>query len=467
MSGASLPLRIVTLALAAGCALGLMHLACIVGLQVPFDPNEGWNAYFAQAALTTGSPYPSAQSLMVNNYPPLSFYLVGALGKLIGDAIVAGRLVSLFALVAVAFGIETAARSMGCSRVEALFAALLFAAGLMLTSDYAGMDDPQLLGHAIAIGALVLVLHEPRTPRLMVAAALLCTLAFFVKHNLVVLPAALALWLLLADRRHAVTFIISGAIFFLIGLGLFHEAYGIDLFRQIASARTYALANIVSSVTPWLPLGGVSAIGAAILLLLARRDRHVVLCLIYAVIAVTAGLFFLGGAGVDANALFDADIALALCAGLLLNRLPSAFWQGAAALAYAVPLALGLWSLDADWRNSDFWLHPMADDRATAAGEIAQLRSAQGPVLCEMLSLCYWAGKPAEVDVFNMQQAYLTGARDDAALVDAITAKHYAFIQFEQLLPFPLTPRIQRAIGQRYRIVHTDDDDDRVFLAPR
>ena len=29
-----------------------------------------------------------------------------------------------------------------------------------------------------------------------------------------------------------------------------------------------------------------------------------------------------------------------------------------------------------------------------------------GPALCEMLSLCYWAGKRAEVDVFNLGQAY-------------------------------------------------------------
>jgi len=34
------------------------------------------------------------------------------------------------------------------------------------------------------------------------------------------------------------------------------------------------------------------------------------------------GAFFLGGAGVDANAMFDADIALALTAGVLLNLTP-------------------------------------------------------------------------------------------------------------------------------------------------
>ena len=465
MSVDRLPFRLLTFALALGCTLGLMHVVCVIGFRVPFDPNEGWNAAFVHTVLATGSPYPPAQSLMVNNYPPLSFYLIAAISKLTGDAIVAGRIVALAALFAVALGIENAARRMGCNRLEALFAALLFTAGLMLTTDYVGMDDPQLLGHAIAMGGFILALREPRTPRLMVASALLLVLAFFVKHNLIVLPAALALWLLLADRRHAVTFVVSGLVFLLIGLGLFKQVYGVSLLNQIDSARTYALENIWSGLAQWLPWGAVPAAGAAALFLLARHDRHAVLCAIYAVVAVVAGAYFLGGAGVDANALFDADIALALCAGLLMNRLPFLLWQGAAALLYAVPLVAGLWTLDAPWRSSDYWLHPLAEERSAAAGEIALIRASGGPVLCEMLSLCIWAGKAAEVDVFSVEQAYLNGARSDAGLVRAIEAKHFALIQFEQLTPFPLTPAIHRAILRNYRLVRSDDD--RVFFAPR
>jgi hypothetical protein len=465
MNADGLPLRLVTFALALGCTLSLMHVVCVIGFQVPFDPNEGWNAAFAHAVLTTGSPYPPPQSLMVNNYPPLSFYLVAAVSSVTGDLIVAGRVVALAALFAVAIGIETAARWMGCTRLEALFAALLFTAGLMLTTDYVGMNDPQLLGHALAMGGLLLALREPRTPRLMVASALLFTLAFFIKHNLVVLPAALALWLLLADRRHAVPFIGSGIVFLLIGLGLFKQVYGMSLLSQIASARTYALANAWSGIAQWLPWGAIPAVGATALFLTARHDRHAVLCVLYALVALIAGIYFLGGAGVDANALFDADIALALCAGLLLNRLQFPLWQGAAAILYAIPLVLGLWTLDAPWRTADYWLHPLADERSAATGEIALIRAANGQALCEMLSLCFWAGKAAEADVFNLEQAYLTGARSDAGLIHAIETKHFAMIQLEQLTPFPLTPAIHRVLLRNYRIIRSDDD--RVFFAPR
>ena len=465
MNAPNLPFRVLTAVLVLGCTLDLMHVICIIGLHVPFDPNEGWNAYFTQAVLATGSPYPPANSLMINNYPPLSFYLIAGFSRLVGDVIVSGRIVALVSLFAVALGIETAARRMGCTRLEALFAALLFTAGLMLTTDYVGMDDPQILGHAIDLGGLLLVLREPRTSRLMVAAALLFVLAFFVKHNLVVLPAALAVWLLLADRRHAGTFIASGVVFLLLGLGLFRQVYGVDLLSQIASARSYSLANIGTGLAQWLPWAAIPTIGAAALFLLARRDRYAVLAAIYAMIATISGIFFLGGAGVDANALFDADIALALCAGLLMNRLQLSVPQGIAALLYAIPLAIGLRSLDTTWCTTDYWLHPLADERRTADDEIALIQRTPGPVLCEMLSLCYWGGKPAEVDVFNSEQAYMAGARSDAELVNLVQEKHFALVQFEQFDPFPLTPGIHHTLLQNYQIVRSDGD--RVFFAPR
>ena len=462
MSPAGRPLRAVTIALGIGVVLGLMHIVCVTPLHVPFDPNEGWNATFAQAAMATGSPYPPAASLMVDNYPPLSFYLVGALATVTGDAVIAGRIVALAALFATLLGIEAAARAMGCTRLESLFAALFFAAWVMASSDYAGMDDPQMLGHAIAMGGLVLALREPRTPRGLVFAAALFTLAFFVKHNLVVLPAAVAVWLALLDRRLAATFVLSGLAFALIGLGVFRQAFGISLSSVIDTPRGYDAASIWAGLEPWLAWSALPLAGAAALFAVARRDRFAVFCVLYAGLGTLAGIYFLGGAGVDANALFDADIALALCGALLIGRTRQ---QGAIAALYAVPLALGLWSLDAAWWRADYWLHPMAAERVAAAQEIALLRAAPGPAICEMPSLCYWAGKPATVDVFNIAQAYRTGARSDAPLAAALRGRRYAVVQLEELAPFPLTPGIARALFANYRIAQRDGD--RVLFVPK
>jgi hypothetical protein len=64
-------------------------------LNVEIQPNEGWNAYFADAAMGKMPLYPSADKLITNNYPPLSFYIVGVVGRFLGDPVLAGRLLSL------------------------------------------------------------------------------------------------------------------------------------------------------------------------------------------------------------------------------------------------------------------------------------------------------------------------------------------------------------------------------------
>jgi hypothetical protein len=163
---------------------------------------------------------------------------------------------------------------MGCDRVLGLFAALLFVACVMLTSDYAGMNDPQLLGQAVSLWGLVVALRQPPCARAMVVSALLCVLAIFVKHNLVLLPLSLAAWLLLADRRRAGTFIASGAIFALIGLGLFRTAFGTTLFHQISSQRLYSAGNAVVAIANWLPWAAVPLCGAVLLFAIGRRGHR-------------------------------------------------------------------------------------------------------------------------------------------------------------------------------------------------
>ena len=86
-------------------------------LNVEIQNNEGWNAYFADAAMAKVPLYPSPDQLITNNYPPLSFYLVGSVGRLVGDSLLAGRLLSLVAVIAIATAIVLTgrlARRRGC-----------------------------------------------------------------------------------------------------------------------------------------------------------------------------------------------------------------------------------------------------------------------------------------------------------------------------------------------------------------
>ena len=450
--------------LAIGCAIGLMRVVSSLGLQIPLDPNEGWNAYHTQAAMTGGTLYPGPASFLFNNYPPLSFYLVGVFGRLVGDNIVAGRIVSLLSLAAVGAGIFASLRLMKAGAWNAIFAVLTFLAGLLVFTNYVGMDDPQLLGHAVGIVGLVILLREPKTTSTACAAALLMVLACFIKHNLVALPLAASTWLAISDRRNAIRFVVSGAAFALLGLVIFRLSFGVGLLGQLASPRLYSFATLEGSVWSLLIWCGLPLVVTVVLLGSRRRDRYVVLCALYALIAVIVGTGFSGGAGVDLNVWFDAAIALSLSTGLALDRL--ARRTPTLAMAFALPFLVGLILFyDSEWLEQGFWLHPFEEEVRGAHRDVAFLKAQNGPVACEMQSLCYWAGQKAEIDVFNLGQAYATRARSDNDLIRLIEARHYAALEFDSLTDFALGPNVRKALAGAYRVDHQDENG--VFLVPR
>jgi hypothetical protein len=416
----------------------------------------------------SGAPlYSGANALFFDNYPPLSFYLVGALGKLLGDNIVAGRCVSLISFAAAVLLITLIAKRMLSGALPWIVGALFFISVLLLFSDYVGMNDPQLLGHALQLAGLFVVLGESRRTPTTMLAALFFIGALFVKHNLVVLPLATIAWLAIRDRADAVK--LAGACIVLGALGLivFRITVGSGLLVHLASARVWSIENMRSGVAGALAWAAVPLAGLLYLLLSERSHRFVILCAIYAGLSLLIGAIASGGAGVDANAFFDLAIALSLSLGLTLERIGMRGLPAApAAVLVFLPVAVSLFAvLDADWFTREFWLHPWADEARTAESDIALLRAQKGDALCETLALCYWAGKPEAVDVFNLGQAYAMGARDDHVLVGLIERRRFAVIEYESIRPFQLTPAVLGATLRGYE--PTRSSDDGTFFLPR
>jgi hypothetical protein len=412
-----------------------------VPMLVPLDPNEGWNAAHALAAMAGVALYPPPQSLILNNYPPLSFYIVGELGRLTGDAVIAGRILSLLAFLAACGGIALVLRQMECGARARLFAVLFFAAMLLIASDYVGMDDPQLAGHAVQLAALLLLLRGNS-----IVAALAFAASLFLKHNLLALPLAAGAWLLWQDRQAGLRFLLCGIAALGFGLLLFRLFYGVSLPTELAAPRLVLLANLRFAVMHlwWaaLPLAA----------LLALRGSWKNCCLMYTGAGLMLGLVLSAGDGVDANGFFDLAIACALTLGLALDRAP------ALAALSAVPLPLFLAFNFSD--NNFFFTRDFA---AQSARDIAFLKSRPGLALCDQLSLCLWAGKPAAVDVFNVGEEIKTGARDPAPLAGMVAARYFAVLQLQDL--DALGPLVRAAIEKHYRSDHSDDNGS--FLIPR
>lgn len=463
-------LPVLLMAAALLCVAGVVRAISVLPLHVSLDPNEGWNAYHAAAATAGHGLYLPATSLMTNNYPPLSFYAVGCLGKLLGDHIIAGRIISLVSFLCCSWFISIAMRRMKGGWQATAFAPLLFAGILLVTSDYVGMDDPQLLGHALQLAALLFLLREPRGASAIFASASLFVAGGFAKHSLFALPLAAQIWLALYDRRNALRFVVWIAALSVAGLLVFRVTFGFDLLDRLNSARAYSVAQLRDNVSSWLEVGLIPLCALLGLMIWRWRDRSVALLALYAAISVAVGSCLLGGAGVDVNAMFDADIALALGAGLALDvltrRRDPVPHIASRALAFfcLLPIAILAFTVS-DWRDPAYWLHPMRDEATLASDDITFLRNHPGPAMCESLALCYWAGKSAEVDMFNFDQQLVTHARKPALFISLLDARHFSAIELDETNPFPLPANVQDAIRRNYRVDHANDDG--VFFLPK
>src|SRR5262245_29243991 len=96
----SSPTRTFTAALLVLAALAAVYAVwplwrAVFPLEI--DVDDIWNAYNADAAFGPRALYPDAGELIANNYPPLSFYLIGLIAKLGIDAAYVGRVLSIVA----------------------------------------------------------------------------------------------------------------------------------------------------------------------------------------------------------------------------------------------------------------------------------------------------------------------------------------------------------------------------------
>lgn len=444
--------------MAAICAVFLLRAALSVGDHVPYaiDFSEGWNAYHAEAAVSGDDLYPAPPGFMYNNYPPLSFYVVGALGRLLGDAIAAGRILSIIGFLLSGWFTAQAARRMGCGRIEAAWGAALYMTLLLMDYTYVGLNAPQLLGQAFGTAGLVLALGEPRTARNLIGSAVLFSVGFFIKPNLFFQPLAVVLWLLFCDRRNGIRLALYGSALFLGGCLAFDLAYGKSLWSQFDTPRRYDPAAALRGLAGWLELSAIPAM-ASVLLPLRFRDRHVGFCLLYFLLSLAMGTAFYGGAEVAGNVFFDAILALALCAAVGVNRLASAGRSLAFAACHFLPVVAGLAYLVAtDSIAPRYWLEPKAPARLEAARDIAFLRQQDGPVMCSLLSLCYWAGKPGEIDTSITGQALLLGKRDEDEVARLFADEKFAALQLNPERVFERNPAIAQAVSTHYRLDHAD-----------
>ncbi len=389
----------------------------LIPLHYAPDPNEGWNAFHALMAASRATLYPPPGALTGNNYPPLSFYAARLITHFTGDAIIAGRLISLVSTLAASALIWRIVTNITRNKIAAAWAAILFLAyNVTLFRSYFCLNDPQWLAHAVALcGIATLLPAEPAqlTRVRVIASSFLLVAAGFVKQNLIGFPAAITLWLLIMHRRHFVLWLLTGVFFTLAGLWLCRLLYGASFLPDLLfSARHYSPARAIIKSLPILAALSPMVVAS---LRLPRQNKQAALFPVAVIICLITGIIQRGGIGVDINAHFETLIAASIGTGIALAapaRKRARLWL-LAPFIILVPLAAA---------QSIAALHNLNRNLASWHGAIAHIAALPGNVACDNLAYCYWAAKPYSADFFLYGQRFLqTG--NATALQEAVNQR--------------------------------------------
>jgi len=408
--------------------------------------NEGFNTQLAHMAVSGARLYGAPPQFVYTTYPPISFYLIGALGAVFGNLNAAGRWISLLSFFGVAALAGMIVRQLTGQRRYAVYAGACFLIWIAAyKADRVGMNDPQFLAMILSAGGFYCFVRDPVSVKWLRWSAVLFVVAIFTKQSLLALPSAVALQLYLTNRKGLVQWLTAGAV---TGFSLLLVTFligGPYLLTDLLIPRIHSYDLLMANVAFYLMFFQIPLVAALVWAMREPRLRPDSVT----PWALAAGLFFgflfCYQGGSDWNHLFDSILALALIGGLLLPAVEKAVqalpWRRAVfTVLLVLPFFYTSWILLPQRVPDDAAVLRAIPqfEREFAAGADF-LRRQAGPVLCENLLLCYAAGKPMTYDPFAADQLVKTGVVPAERLVRMIDRHDYPVIQLDISAAEPLT----------------------------
>ena len=448
----------------AGLAVAVIPLlVCYVfrmGYTFQIDYNEGWNVYHAMEAVTGQLLYANHFTWTPVNYPPISFYLVGSLGKLFHNPLLAGRVISLISLLFISLGSGIIVRRLGGNKFAAVFSSV-FCLGLFVTyaRGYIGMNDPQMLGQAIILTGLMIYLRDK--PRWLPVALLSC-FGIFVKHNLMPIPIAISIDILLRSRKDFLKWFLACMAIGVGFLAMITIYLGHDFLYQLTALRGYDFGRIVTWPTRLGPALFITLLLTTPGLLQMTKRRFGRVIFLYLAISILWGLYTAGGTGTDVNIFSDFFIGLSIAAGINVEHLYKKlelFEKRTVLVPILLPLILGFGILGRFPklfpRPATFYQYSQKEQ--VFLEDADYLRSRLGPAICTNILLCYVSGHSFIVDPFLVTEGIISGRYQEDVLLSQIRAGYYQVIQLEYPLDSHYCEGLSYTDVRRSEVVFTEN----------
>jgi hypothetical protein len=442
--------------------------------------NEGFATYQQTTAARGDKVYGSPPKYVYQNYPPLSFHLVGWLGLLTHDTNVAGRWISFVAYLAIALFVALIVEHFTHSRQIGAFAALCWLIWLAAFDMVrVGYNDPHVLGVALSLAGLYWFVRDSESIRGLCISAVLFSLSLFTKQSLVAFPCAVGIQLFLTSRRRFAAWLGASVLACVILLALTIAFDGRYFMDHLMMPRPYDRWGILDSLAPYLQFAQV---GFVVALIWALRQTALaptaVLVWSFAIGHVVAAAYC-GGAGASVNHFYEGMIATSAIVGLGVPELQrvSAGWRFPRAMfvvLLVVPFFLTSMLAVPPRIYSDLKRYrEMPKWEAEFAFVKENVSLHEGPAICETLLICYAAGKAEEYDPYTADMAFRTGRIRQEQLIELIASRHFRVIQLEWPYPEPIQPAprvrftgpVMRTMLATYQVAARTDKY--VVLTPR
>jgi hypothetical protein len=430
-----------------------------LGFTSEINYNEGWNVYNTDRLIHEKVIYDD-NYWRVNNYPIGSFLIIAGVNFLVDDLLLSGRLVSLVSFAAIGVFAAIAVPRLGGARTDAMFGAgCAMGFCYLIAPAWIGADDPQTLGEAVMLGALVSYIIRPPDRLNLLRTALLVVLGGFIKHNLVAIPAAIALDLAFRSPRRLLFWLASCAGFTAGFLGLTQLVAGGDFIGHLLSPRIFSWYGVRYHLMKYVRLFKFPLIAFVFstFLVLPAYPRII---LSWGIISIITASILSGFEGASYNMFQDAAVFLGVAAGILMSELRkievSSRWIQALATALpllvAQPILARAPSAAAQAYNARALLDSGRKKQEVFLADAKFLADRHGPAICESLLLCYVARKPFILDPFNSRQYMLSGRLDDGELIGRIAAREFSVIQLRADICDDLTTQTCHILHYRQKV---------------
>jgi hypothetical protein len=393
--------------------------------------NEGWTVYHSDAVSKGKQIYDTKDPFTPVVYPPLFFYLEGLIGKLFGNFLMIGRILSFLGLICTSFFAALIARIFSRNVIGSIFTAIFFCGAVAaMASQYVAMNDAQLPAHVLSAAGLWAYVRSARSNSSLWLAALLITAALFTKHNLIAVPAAISIDLLLRSKLDFLKWVLFISIFIAAFSILTFLFAGPGFIDQVITGRYINIKKMLAQTRQFATFALIPLLASILWCARSWKNREERVLILWLLSSIVVGIITASGFGTAMNMFFEAFLCMAVILGISISNM-NALPQALLPLILFLPIEAAAISEIQTAVNKNLQSR-FAKQQADFLSDVQFLKDQPGRVACGSLLLCFDAGKPLEFDPFNVSQRIITGKMKENEAVQLFMSGRFRVVQIKE-----------------------------------